>query len=164
MYGFNEIFDMSTRQPKIFDRIAKEVIEGALQGYNGTVFAYGQTGSGKTYTMTGNDTDFEERGIIPRTFDFLFQEIEKRTTETISVYASFFQIYNGTGYDLCPEGKDKEYKNLEDLSKIIHRRDADGETHLLNLTVHELKNRSEAFGMLMEGDTNRVVCKTPMND
>lgn len=114
--------------------------------------------------MTGTDTDFEERGIIPRTFDYLFQEIEKRNTESISVYASFFQIYNGTGYDLCPEGKDKEYKNLEDLEKIIHRRDADGETHLLNLTVHELKNRSEAFGMLMEGDTNRVVCKTPMND
>lgn len=49
---------MTTKQGKMFDRVAKEVIEGALQGYNGTIFAYGQTGSGKTYTMTGNDTDF----------------------------------------------------------------------------------------------------------
>ena len=66
---------MSTKQGKVFDRVAKDVVDGALQGFNGTVFAYGQTGSGKTYTMTGTDDDFEGRGIIPRTFDYLFKEI-----------------------------------------------------------------------------------------
>lgn len=28
-------------------------LQGALDGYNGTVFAYGQTGSGKTHTILG---------------------------------------------------------------------------------------------------------------
>ena len=49
-----------------------------LDGYNGTVFAYGQTGSGKTFTMSGGGPSWEERGIIPRVFTHLFQEIEKR--------------------------------------------------------------------------------------
>lgn len=51
--------------------------------YPGTILAYGQTSSGKTYTMLGPekssaDTDVtpstdEERGIIPRTLQDIFQ-------------------------------------------------------------------------------------------
>ncbi len=33
--------------------MAKDVVDSALDGFNGTIFAYGQTGSGKTFTMTG---------------------------------------------------------------------------------------------------------------
>ena len=33
--------------------MAKDVIDDAIKGFNGTIFAYGQTGSGKTYSMTG---------------------------------------------------------------------------------------------------------------
>lgn len=44
---------MDTKQEKVFDKVAKDVIDSALEGFNGTIFAYGQTGSGKTFTMTG---------------------------------------------------------------------------------------------------------------
>ncbi len=44
---------MDAKQEKIFDKVAKDVIDSAINGYNGTIFAYGQTGSGKTFTMTG---------------------------------------------------------------------------------------------------------------
>ena len=40
-------------QEAVYDVVAKDVVHGALEGYNGTVFAYGQTGSGKTHTITG---------------------------------------------------------------------------------------------------------------
>jgi kinesin family protein 6/9 len=53
VFSFDQVFDMSARQEKIFDKVAKDVIDSALDGYNGTIFAYGQTGSGKTFTMTG---------------------------------------------------------------------------------------------------------------
>jgi len=56
-----------------------KVVNSALEGYNGTVFAYGQTGSGKTYTMTGGPERYAERGIIPRTLSYIFQETRKRT-------------------------------------------------------------------------------------
>lgn len=44
-----------------------------FSGINATIFAYGATGSGKTYTLTGSQTKYEERGLIPRTIEYLFQ-------------------------------------------------------------------------------------------
>ena len=52
-----------------------QVVESCLEGYNGTIFAYGQTGSGKTYTITGPDDSYQQRGIIPRTLNYIFQQI-----------------------------------------------------------------------------------------
>ncbi len=37
---------------QVFAQVA-DVVRGALEGCNGTIFAYGQTGTGKTYTMLG---------------------------------------------------------------------------------------------------------------
>ncbi len=51
-------------------------MDEAIRGFNGTIFAYGQSGSGKTYTMTGGAERYEERGIIPRTIRYLFEQIE----------------------------------------------------------------------------------------
>ena len=49
-------------------------------GYNCTIFAYGQTGAGKTFTMMGvnpeNKNYHELRGLVPRTLEYLFDNIE----------------------------------------------------------------------------------------
>jgi hypothetical protein len=66
-FTFNQTFDTGTKQDAVFDAVARPIIDGALEGFNGTVFAYGQTGSGKTFTMTGGQSSFNDRGIIPRT-------------------------------------------------------------------------------------------------
>ena len=79
-FQFNGILDMLTRQESVFDKIAKDVIEGCFDGYNGTVFAYGQTGSGKTFTMTGGAERYADRGLIPRTLSYIFGKINKDTT------------------------------------------------------------------------------------
>lgn len=75
LFEFNGIFDMLTKQERIFDEIAKDVIESCLEGYNGTIFAYGQTGSGKTFTITGGAERYADRGIIPRTLSYIFSKI-----------------------------------------------------------------------------------------
>lgn len=36
-----------------------------------------QTGSGKTHTMLGDIGDFENRGMTPRVFEYLFARIRK---------------------------------------------------------------------------------------
>ena len=46
-----------------------------MEGYNGTIFAYGQTGTGKTFTMEGTDNP-DLKGIIPRTIDWIFNNIK----------------------------------------------------------------------------------------
>jgi len=42
---------------QVFERVARPVVKGALDGFNGTIFAYGQTGSGKTFTITGGQVE-----------------------------------------------------------------------------------------------------------
>ena len=64
---------MLTQQETVFDSVAKDVIDGCFDGYNGTIFAYGQTGSGKTFTITGGAERYADRGIIPRTLSYIFK-------------------------------------------------------------------------------------------
>ena len=52
--------------------LAKDVVDSAMEGFNGTIFAYGQTGSGKTFTMTGGVGSYDDRGLIPRTLSYIF--------------------------------------------------------------------------------------------
>ena len=80
MFQFNGIFDMLTQQERIFNEVAKDVVDSCLEGYNGTIFAYGQTGSGKTFTITGGAERYADRGIIPRTLSYIFSKIGKNTT------------------------------------------------------------------------------------
>lgn len=79
-FQFNGILDMLTRQETVFDKIAKDVIDSAFDGYNGTIFAYGQTGSGKTFTITGGAERYADRGIIPRSLSYIFGRIKRDTT------------------------------------------------------------------------------------
>lgn len=49
-----------------------EVLE---KGLNGTIFSYGATCSGKSYTIFGPDDN--DRGIIPRTINHIFDYFRK---------------------------------------------------------------------------------------
>ena len=64
-----------------YSLVAKEIVENCLEGYHGTIFAYGQTGSGKTYTIQGpteiEDIDPEERGLMPRSFEYIFYNLNR---------------------------------------------------------------------------------------
>lgn len=64
---------------QVFEKVARSVGLGALEGFNGTVFAYGQTGSGKTFTVTGGPERYVDRGIIPRSISLVFGELAKRS-------------------------------------------------------------------------------------
>ena len=77
-FKFAHVFQKSTYQDQVFNRVAKGVIDNCLRGYNGTVFAYGQTGSGKTFTVTGGPENYADRGLIPRTLNYLFQQFRSK--------------------------------------------------------------------------------------
>lgn len=53
------------------------------------MLCYGQTGAGKTFTMTGAQTDYKYRGVIPRVLSALFQEINSRYEHQIKVSISY---------------------------------------------------------------------------
>ena len=80
---------------------------GCFHGFNATILAYGQTGSGKTHTMgTGGSfgVSFDEVGIVPRVFKFIFDELEFRRAQSeyseFKVRISFLELYNEELHDL----------------------------------------------------------------
>ena len=166
-FKFDKIFDCPTTQDQIFDEVAKDVIDSAIDGYNGTIFAYGQTGSGKTYTITGGVESISMRGIIPRALSYIFEETKKRTLYTWKVYISYLEIYNNDGYDLLSDtgaGGTQRRFELESLPRVRIRENQSRQLILTNLSIHEIDNFQEGMALLMLGDDNRVVAETPKND
>jgi kinesin family protein 3/17 len=92
-FTFDHTYDWHATQELIFNQTAKPILESVMEGYNGTIFAYGQTGTGKTYTMEGEDNQ-QEKGIIPRSIDWIFSNIKSYTNQQFLVRVSFVEIYN----------------------------------------------------------------------
>ena len=166
-FRFDKIFDCATTQEQIFNEVARDVIDSAIDGYNGTIFAYGQTGSGKTYTITGGVESISMRGIIPRALSYIFEETKKRTLYTWKIYISYLEIYNNDGYDLLSDtgaGGTQRRFELASLPRVRIRENKSRQLILTNLSIHEVDNFQEGMALLMLGDDNRVVAETPKND
>ncbi|XP_020659349.3 kinesin-like protein KIF23 isoform X3 [Pogona vitticeps] len=71
-YSFKEVLGPSITQKKVFEAVAKPLVEDLIRGKNGLLFTYGVTGSGKTHTMTGSPGD---GGLLPRCLDMIFNSI-----------------------------------------------------------------------------------------
>nr|XP_008261093.1 kinesin-like protein KIF6 isoform X1 [Oryctolagus cuniculus] len=160
-FKFQRIFDQDANQETIFVNIAKPVAESVLAGYNGTIFAYGQTGSGKTFTITGGAERYSDRGIIPRTLSYIFEQLQKDSSKVYTTHISYLEIYNECGYDLLDPRH--EASSLEDLPKVTILEDPDQNIHLKNLSLHQATTEEEALNLLFLGDTNRMIAETPMN-
>uniref|UniRef100_A0A8C5JAF7 Kinesin-like protein n=1 Tax=Junco hyemalis TaxID=40217 RepID=A0A8C5JAF7_JUNHY len=160
-FKFQKIFDQEAKQDVIFDSIAKPVAECVLAGYNGTIFAYGQTGSGKTFTITGGAERYSDRGIIPRTLSYIFDQLQKDSSKVYTTHVSYLEIYNECGYDLLDPRH--EASKMEDLPKVTIMEDSDQNIHLKNLSLQQATNEEEALNLLFLGDTNRMIAETPMN-
>ncbi|NWW82740.1 KIF6 protein, partial [Climacteris rufus] len=160
-FKFQKIFDQEAKQDVVFDSIAKPVAECVLAGYNGTIFAYGQTGSGKTFTITGGAEHYSDRGIIPRTLSYIFDQLQKDNSKVYTTHVSYLEIYNECGYDLLDPRH--EASRMEDLPKVTVMEDSDQNIHLKNLSLQQATSEEEALNLLFLGDTNRMIAETPMN-
>lgn len=92
-YEFNGIFLPADGQGSVFEKATKPLVEHVLHGFNACCFAYGQTGSGKTYTIFGEGTG-DNRGVLVRCAEHLFERIEQRTEyREVGMAVSFLEIY-----------------------------------------------------------------------
>ena len=108
-YVNNQITDWSFKvdgimhnvsQDSVYDQVVKDITCKTLDGYNGTVLCYGQTGAGKTFSMTGATENYQQRGIIPRTIQHVFKEIQSRQDRSYTVRIGYIEIYNEQLFDL----------------------------------------------------------------
>ncbi|XP_066275394.1 kinesin-like protein KIF3C [Branchiostoma lanceolatum] len=160
-FKFDQVFDGQVSQEEVFDSMARDIVEGFLAGYNGTIFAYGQTGSGKTYTVEGGARRYADRGLAPRALSMIYKALEERQQEEISVKVSYLEIYQEVGYDLLnPAGKTGV---VPQLSKVSVVEGGKGYYVVRNLSTHLASTERVAQSLLLQGQANRKVAETPMN-
>ena len=112
-FRFDKVYDASAKQSEVYEG-AEPLLQSALDGLNVCIFAYGQTGSGKTYTMNGamNSKDKEARGLMPRTFDLVFEKINKQTLMDVEVRMFALELYVDKLIDLFNTRPDEGEKRL----------------------------------------------------
>lgn len=72
-----------------------------------------QTGSGKTFTITGGAARYQDRGLIPRTIQYIFKHIANDPYTQYAVQVSYLELYNEVGYDLLDTSR--SVRKLEDM-------------------------------------------------
>lgn len=153
-FTFDGAYFMDSTSQTIYEDLGFPLVEGVLQGYNGTVFAYGQTGCGKSFTMEGIVDPPEHQGITPRSFKHIFQEVAVRENCRFLVQASYLEIYNESIRDLLS----KDAKLGLDLKEH-----PDKGIYVKGLTNTVVQSAEELLAVMARGTKNRSVGATLMN-
>lgn len=169
-FTFDKVFDHEASQQDVFVEIS-QLVQSALDGYKVCIFAYGQTGSGKTYTMMGRPEYPEQKGLIPRSLEQIFQTSQHLSQQgwKYKMQASVLEIYNETIRDLLisnrSTGVDSTRAENGGFGKqynITH--DANGNTHVSDLTIIDVCSIKEVSSLLRQAAQSRSVGKTKMNE
>ncbi|KAJ7962231.1 Kinesin-like protein [Quillaja saponaria] len=151
-YEFDEVFTDFASQKRVYEVVAKPVVESVLDGYNGTVMAYGQTGTGKTFTLGRlGDEDTSDRGIMVRSMEDILADI---SPETDSISVSYLQLYMETLQDLLNPANDN-IPIVEDPRT--------GDVSLHGATVVEVRDQQSFVELLRIGETHRIAANTKLN-
>ncbi|XP_057531871.1 kinesin-like protein KIN-UB [Amaranthus tricolor] len=151
-YEFDEVLTELASQKRVYEVVAKPVVESVLAGYNGTVLAYGQTGTGKTHTLGQlGEADASERGIMVRSVEDILADT---CLETDSVSVSYIQLYMETIQDLLNPVNDN-IPIMEDPRT--------GEVSLPGATVVEIRDQHTFLELLRLGEAHRFAANTKLN-
>ncbi|CAN6196612.1 unnamed protein product [Urochloa humidicola] len=162
-FTFDKVFDHSASQEHVFIEIS-QLVQSALDGYKVCIFAYGQTGSGKTYTMMGNPELDDQKGMIPRSLEQIFQASQVLNSQgwKYKMQASMLEIYNETIRDLLAANRNAAQDGAS--SKYTIKHDSSGNTHVSDLTVADVTTISEVSSLLRRAAQSRSVGRTHMNE
>ncbi|XP_064575681.1 kinesin-like protein KIF14 [Zonotrichia leucophrys gambelii] len=158
-WSFDKSHPNFASQAMIYETLALPLLERAFEGYNACLFAYGQTGSGKSYTMMGFD---EDRGIIPRLCEDLFNQIAQMDKEQVLYHLemSFFEVYNEKIHDLlvfkAENGQKKQQLRVREHPVLG--------PYVEGLTVNVVRSYSDIQSWLELGNKQRATAATVMND
>ncbi|XP_077231888.1 kinesin-like protein KIN-14N [Tasmannia lanceolata] len=133
-----------------------QLVQSALDGYKVCIFAYGQTGSGKTCTMMGKPEAREQKGLIPRSLEQIFQTSQLLSSQgwRYKMQASMLEIYNETIRDLLSTSR----SSGPDLSlgkQYTIKHDANGNTHVSDLTVVDVCSIKQVSSLLHQAAQSR---------
>ncbi|KAL5538182.1 hypothetical protein UlMin_043680 [Ulmus minor] len=151
-YEFDEVLTEFASQKRVYEVVAKPVVESVLDGYNGTVMAYGQTGTGKTFTLGRlGEEDTSDRGIMVRSMENILADISP-DTDLVSV--SYLQLYMESLQDLLDPTNDN-------ISMVEDPRT--GDVSVPGATIVEIRNQQSFLELLRIGESNRFAANTKLN-
>lgn len=151
-YEFDEVLTEFSSQKRVYEVVAKPVVESVLEGYNGTVMAYGQTGTGKTYTLGRlGEEDAADRGIMVRAMEDILAEV---SPENDSISVSYLQLYMETIQDLLNPSNDN-IAIVEDPKS--------GDVSLPGATMVEIRDHKTFMELLQLGEAHRFAANTKLN-
>ncbi|CAF3684652.1 unnamed protein product [Rotaria sp. Silwood1] len=154
-FTFDAVYPEDSITENLYAESVFPLVENVLEGYNATVFAYGQTGCGKSFTMQGiNTPGSAQRGVIPRSFEHIFDASSIATGTKYLIRASYLEIYNESIRDLL--GKD--VKATLDLKEYV-----DKGVHVQNLSWHVCSSVIDCERLMEKGNRNRATGATLMN-
>lgn len=148
-YGFDRVFGPATTTRHVYDVAAQHVVNGAMEGINGTVFAYGVTSSGKTHTMHGEQ---KSPGIIPLAVKDVFSIIQETPGREFLLRVSYLEIYNEVINDLL----DPTGQNLR------IREDSQG-TYVEGIKEEVVLSPAHALSLIASGEEHRHVGSNNFN-
>ncbi|XP_068724278.1 kinesin-like protein KIF17 [Montipora capricornis] len=156
-FTFDGVYGIASSTEKIYSEIVRPIVNGIMEGYNGTVFAYGQTSCGKTFTMEGIQSPAAHRGIIPRCCEHIFNGTRRQSVGKQAKYilrVSYLEIYNEEIRDLLVKQSKCKPEIKEHPDKGIYVKG------LSSITVD---NYSDMQHILESGGRNRSVGATLLN-
>ncbi|GLT83486.1 hypothetical protein SLE2022_017730 [Rubroshorea leprosula] len=165
-FTFDKVFMPEESQEDVFVEIS-QLVQSALDGYKVCIFAYGQTGSGKTYTMMGRPGHQEEKGLIPRSLEQIFQTKQNLQPQgwKYEMQVSMLEIYNETIRDLLSTNQDaSRTENGSAGKQYAIKHDGNGNTHVSDLTIVDVQSTREVSYLLDRAARSRSVGKTQMNE
>ncbi|KAL5700214.1 Kinesin-like protein KIN-14C [Ranunculus cassubicifolius] len=168
-FTFDKVFTHDSAQQDVFVEIS-QLVQSALDGYKVCIFAYGQTGSGKTYTMMGRPETPEQKGLIPRSLEQIFESSQFLMSQgwKYKMQASMLEIYNETIRDLLsPTNRVGNMENSTTApgnNKYTIKHDHNGNTHVSDLTIVDVCSLKEVSSLLQQAAQSRSVGKTQMNE
>uniref|UniRef100_A0A7N2MHA9 Kinesin-like protein n=1 Tax=Quercus lobata TaxID=97700 RepID=A0A7N2MHA9_QUELO len=124
-FTVDERFSEDASQEDIYKEISP-LVQTAHDGFKVSIFAYGQTGSGKTHTMVGSQEDFEQRGLIPRSLEQVFDtgQFHKKSGWTYKVEVSMVELSRHGYFDLSSKRDKIETPILSKKVEVSCSKDA----------------------------------------
>ncbi|KAI3695229.1 hypothetical protein L1987_78221 [Smallanthus sonchifolius] len=163
-FMFDKVFTPQSSQEEVFVEIS-QLVQSALDGYKVCIFAYGQTGSGKTHTMMGTPGSYDDKGLIPRSLEQIFEARQKLKEQgwKYEMQVSMLEIYNEMIRDLLSSNKSCSADSGNRQQYAI-KHDPSGNTHVSDLTIVDVRSSKEVVFLLNRAAQSRSVGKTQMNE
>ncbi len=157
-FRYDHVFHNAS-QTAVYDLYARDTVQSVVDGINGAIMSYGQTGSGKTFTMMGDTSNYEHRGVAPRAMTQLFGEINSRIEFEYRVTVTYMEIYNERIFDLLTDLSSPD--TASDYT-IAEEKDGRG-TFVRGLTEVEVRDENEVLNLLFRGELSRTTAQHKLN-